>query len=113
VQAAIKVSTDETNIRPGRSQTKLNQTDLWRTVMKKFAIAALAALVATVSLSSVAEAGWRWRHHGWHHGWHGHWWGGPRIVIRPAYYDDVCFVRKVARHDRWGNVYIKRIRVCG
>jgi hypothetical protein len=84
--------------------------------MKKFAIAAITAIVATVTLSSAAEAGWRWRHH--HHGWHhrhhhGHWWGGPRIVIRPAYYDDYCFTRKVVRHDRWGNVYIKRIRVCG
>ena len=81
--------------------------------MKKFAIAALAALVATVSLSSVAEAGRRWRHHGWHHGWHHGYWGGPRIIIRPAYYDDYCFVKKVRHHDRWGNVYIKRVRICG
>ncbi|MBL0374990.1 hypothetical protein JJB09_23530 [Rhizobium sp. KVB221] len=77
--------------------------------MKKFVIAALAAAVATVSLSSVAEAGWR-RYHGWHNGY----WGGARIVIRPrvVYYGDYCFVKKVRRYDDWGNVYIKRVRVC-
>jgi hypothetical protein len=78
--------------------------------MKKFVIAAIAAVVATVSLSSVAEAGWR-RHHGWY-GHHGYW-GGPRIVIRPVVYDDYCFVRKVKRYDRYGNLYVKRVRVCG
>jgi hypothetical protein len=96
------------------TKTKNNATRrILEKPMKKFAIAAIAALVATISLSSTADAGWRWRH-GWHNGWrHGYWWGGPRIVIRPAYYDDFCFVRKAKRYDRWGNVYIKRVRVCG
>ena len=80
--------------------------------MKKLALGALAAIVATVSLSSVAEAGWR-RHHGWHNGWHHGYWGGPRIVIRPAYYNDYCFVKKVRRYDDYGNVYVKRVRICG
>ena len=79
--------------------------------MKKLVLGTLAALVATLSLSSVAEAGWRH-----HHRWHGHhwgYWGGPRIVIRPAFYaDDYCFVKKIKRYDDYGNVYIKRIRVC-
>ena len=107
--------------------------------MKKFAFAALAAIVATVSLSTVASAdsrnrddewrrhgrhndqgrhhdNWRndgWRHHGhWrNHGWRNGYWGGPRIVIAPDY-GDYCFVKKVRRHDEWGNAYIKRIRVC-
>jgi hypothetical protein len=80
--------------------------------MKKLVIGTLAALVATVSLSSVAEAGWRWNHHGWHNGWHHGYWGGPRIVIRPAFYGDYCFVRKVKEYDDYGNVYIRRVRVC-
>ena len=79
--------------------------------MKKLALGALAAIVATVSLSSVAEAGWR-RHHGWHNGWHHGYWGGPRIVIRPAYYNDYCFVKKVREYDDYGNVYVRRVRVC-
>jgi hypothetical protein len=78
--------------------------------MQKFAIAALTAIIATVSLSSVAEAGRRWRHHGgWHHR---HW--RPVVVVSPrVVYNDYCFVKKVKRYDDWGNVYIKRVRVCG
>ena len=78
--------------------------------MKKFIIAAVTAVVATVSLSSVAEAGWR-RHHGWYGHHHNRFWG-PRIVIRPVVYNDYCFVKKVRRYDDWGNLYIKRVRIC-
>ncbi len=79
--------------------------------MKKFIIGGLAALVATVSLASGAEAGWKWKH-GHHHGWrhHNHW---GVVVVGPRYdYDDYCFVKKVKRYDDWGNVYIKRVRIC-
>ena len=127
--------------------------------MKKIALAAMAAIVATVSLSSLAAAGsrdgeewrregrhhdrgfndgrrhenarhhddtrrdnrwrrhngWRndgWRHDGWRqHGWREGYWGAPRVVIAPEY-NDYCFVKKVRRYDDWGNVYIKRVRVC-
>jgi Ni/Co efflux regulator RcnB len=111
--------------------------------MKKLAIAAVTAIVATVSLTGFAEAasrdnqkewrhesrnhndrGWRgdrghdhnWRHHGWrHNGWRGGWrpgyWGGPRIVIAPTY-NDYCFIKKVRHYDDYGNLYIKRVRVC-
>ena len=79
--------------------------------MKKFIIGGLAALVAIVSLASGAEAGWKWKH-GHHHGWrhHNHW---GVVVVGPRYdYDDYCFVKKVKRYDDWGNVYIKRVRIC-
>lgn len=101
--------------------------------MKKLAIAALAGLMATLGTVSLAEARDRgdreiWRHHdrsdrhagrhdGWRHGhkWHRHhgrWHHGPRIVFRGRFHDDYCFVKKVRRYDDWGNMYIKRIRVC-
>jgi hypothetical protein len=79
--------------------------------MKKFAIAAITAIVATVSLSSVAEAGWRHRHNGWH----GNVFFAPRIVVRPAryvVYNDYCFVKKVRHYDDYGNVWFNRVRVC-
>lgn len=110
--------------------------------MKKLALAAIAAVAATLSFTSVADAGprgtgfewrhhrgfhdgWRhgrwhdgWRHHGWRHGWRGRYWGpgygywgGPTIVIGPGY-GNYCFVKKVRRYDQWGNMYIKRVRVC-
>ena len=51
-----------------------------------------------------------WRHgHRRHHWRHHH---RPRIVYRHLYRDDYCFVKKVRRYDDWGNMYIKRIRVC-
>jgi hypothetical protein len=78
--------------------------------MKKFAFAALAAVVATVSFSSVAEAGWRY-----HHRWHGGVYFAPRFVVRPTrvvVYDNYCFVKKVRHYDDWGNMYVSRVRVC-
>ena len=81
--------------------------------MKKLILGTIAALVATVTLTSGAEAGWKWHNHGWNHGWHHGYWGGPRIVIRPAFYSDYCFVKKVREYDEFGNLYIKRVRVCG
>lgn len=82
------------------------------TAMQKFIIGAIAALVATVSLASAAEAGWKWKH-GNSHGWkskHGHY--NNYVVVSPGY-DDYCFVKKIKKYDDWGNVYIKKVRVCG
>ena len=77
--------------------------------MKKVILGATAALNATVSLASAAEAGWKYKHK--HHHWKKHLWGV--VVVAPRYvYNDYCFVKKVKRYDDWGNVYIKRVRIC-
>ena len=86
-----------------RTSTQHLRTD----PMKKFIIGATAALIATVSLASVAEAGWKWKHR--HHGWKRHHWGV--VVVAPRYHD-YCFVKRVKRYDDWGNVYIKKVRIC-
>jgi hypothetical protein len=78
--------------------------------MKKFIIAATAALVATVSMAASAEAGWKWKHKHHHHGWKHHHWGV--VVVNPGYHGDYCFVKKIKRYDDWGNVYIKKVRIC-
>jgi Ni/Co efflux regulator RcnB len=100
--------------------------------MKKLALTVLAAVVATVGMVSVASADSRrgddeWRHRGdrhaerhdndWRHGhrhdnWRRHHNHGPRIVFRSHFRDDYCFVKKVRRYDDWGNVYVKRVRIC-
>ena len=102
--------------------------------MKKIAITALAAVMATVGMASAAAADSRrgdneWRHkdrhverhvdrrHVRHHKWKRHHWRhghrhGPRVVIRGNFRDDVCFIKKVRRYDDWGNMYIKRVRIC-
>jgi hypothetical protein len=75
--------------------------------VKKFIIAATAALVATVSMAATAEAGWRHKHHGWkRHNW------GVVVVSPRVVYRDYCFTKKVKYFDDWGNVYVKRVRVC-
>lgn len=81
------------------------------TTMKTMIIGAAAALIATVSLASTAEAGWKWKKH--HHWGHNHHWGhkhhhGMYIYGHRSY----CFIKKVKHYDDWGNVYIKRIQVC-
>jgi sterol desaturase/sphingolipid hydroxylase (fatty acid hydroxylase superfamily) len=53
--------------------------------MKKLVIAAITAVVATVSFSSIAEAGWRHRHHNWD-GYNQDW-DGYRHHHRHHYYD--------------------------
>jgi Ni/Co efflux regulator RcnB len=49
---------------------------------------------------------WRWRDRRshWRHHHRPHW--------SHRYDRDICWVKKVRRYDDWGNVYIKRIRVC-
>jgi hypothetical protein len=87
--------------------------------MKKFALAAVAALVATVSLGSVAEArrhndeDWG-RHHNdgdWGHRHNDDDWGRPGrrhfdvIVYRPD-----CSMTKIIKETDWGTkiIYVKR-----
>ena len=78
------------------------------TTMKTMIIGAAAALIATVSLASTAEAGWKWRHHHHNHYWKHRHHHGVYIYGHHNY----CFIKKVKRYDDWGNVYIKRIKMC-
>lgn len=74
--------------------------------MKRLIIGACAALVATVSMAATAEAGWKNRH-----GWKRSNWGV--VVVSPRYvYRDYCYVKKVKRYDDWGNLYIRKVRIC-
>lgn len=85
--------------------------------MKKLIIASLAALIATFSLASSASAdvvvkyknGYRHHHN------------RPVVVVRPrarvyvaprVVYRDDCFTKKIRRVNNWGEVVIKRVRVC-
>jgi hypothetical protein len=88
--------------------------------MRKIIISGIAALIAATSFATTADAGPKWRHHGWHHGHHHHGWrhghrhgrwgwgggvwiGGPAIVIGSG-----CVVRK---HVNRNGVVVKR-RYC-
>ncbi|UVC12417.1 hypothetical protein IHQ71_30925 (plasmid) [Rhizobium sp. TH2] len=80
--------------------------------MQKFIIGATAALIATVSMAATAQAGWK---HGHNHGWkwkHGHHNKHYGFKIYSGYNDGYCFVKKIKKYDDWGNVYVKKVRVC-
>ncbi|MCT7662836.1 hypothetical protein [Shinella kummerowiae] len=57
--------------------------------MRKFIVSATVALVATVSFAAPSQAGYY------------------------SYdYQPYCFIKKVKAYDYYGNVVIKRIKVC-
>lgn len=81
--------------------------------MKKILIAATATLIATLSFASASQAGGKWWPHHGHHGWHGNF--GIIIDASPRYVEDDfedCYVKKIRKYDRHGNLYIKKIQVC-
>jgi hypothetical protein len=80
--------------------------------MRKFIISATVAAVAAISFAAPAYAG----HHG-HHRHHGHYHGGFSIGFYDGgyyggHYEPSCYVKKVKRWDRWGNLRIKRVTIC-
>ena len=82
--------------------------------MKKIILASTAAIIATLGFASASEAGWR--HHNRHFG------GfnvvidaGPRYVVDDYGYDDgygECYVKKTKRYNRYGELVIKKVRIC-
>jgi len=91
--------------------------------MKKFIIAGIAAVAAAASYASTASADTVIRYkNGWHRPHH-------VVVVRPrarvyvaprarlyvaprVVYRDDCYTKKVKRINDWGEVVIKRVRVC-
>jgi hypothetical protein len=78
--------------------------------MKKFLLASLIGITAATSLATASEAHHRWRHRHWHGGpAFGIVIGGPRYIHADA---DYCYVRKVRRYNRWGELVIRRVTIC-
>ncbi|WLR92093.1 hypothetical protein [Shinella zoogloeoides] len=85
--------------------------------MRKIMLSAVVATVAALSFAAPSQAGGfsigfghghgGWDHGGWGHG-HGH---GAHVTVYDDYGYD-CFWKKVKRYDKWGNLVIKKIRIC-
>lgn len=85
--------------------------------MRKFIISAAVATIAAISFAAPSQAGGHGHrhHHGHHHGgfsigfyntgYYGGYYGGD-------YYEPSCYIKKVKRWDRWGNLHIRRIKIC-
>ena len=79
--------------------------------MTKIILASTAAIIATLSLATTSEAGWRHRNH----------FGafnvvidaGPRYVVDDYGYDEPdCYIRKTKRYNKYGELVIKKVQVC-
>jgi len=74
--------------------------------MHKIGLSAVAATFAILSFAAPSQAG------GFSIGF-GHGWGHGAYV---TFYDDDdgpdCFWKKVKRYDKWGNLIVRKIRVC-
>lgn len=68
--------------------------------MKTFAFLTAAAILAVFSAPPAAEADYVYKYRNGHK---------YRVYVKPRYH---CFVKKVRRYDAYGNVYIKRVRIC-
>ena len=86
--------------------------------MRKIVLSAVVATVAALSFAAPSQAGGLsigfgfGGGHGWGHGHGHHGWGHGAQV---TFYDNDdgydCFWKK-KRYDKWGNVVIKKVRIC-
>lgn len=76
--------------------------------MRKIMLSAVVATVAALSFAAPSQAGGF--SIGFGHG-HGGWGHGAHVTVYDDYGYD-CFWKKVKRYDKWGNLVIKKIRVC-
>ena len=76
--------------------------------MRKFLMSAVVATVAAVSFAAPSQAG------GFYFGFGGHGWGGHHGGYVSHYYGHHrhCFWKKIKRYDHWGNLIVKRVKVC-
>ena len=79
--------------------------------MRKFLMSAVVATVAAVSFAAPSQAGSFYFGFG---GGHGHGWGGHHGGYVSHYYGHHrhCFWKKIKKYDYYGNLVIKKVKVC-
>jgi hypothetical protein len=79
--------------------------------MTKIILASTAAVIATLSFATASEAGWRHRNN--HFGHFNVVIDAPRYVVDDYGYDEPeCYVRKIKKINRYGELVIKKVQVC-
>ena len=77
--------------------------------MRKFIVSATVALVAAVSFAAPSQAGGLYIDIGGGHGWGGHHHG----YVSDYYgHHRHCHWKKIKRYNKWGELVIKRVKVC-
>jgi hypothetical protein len=74
--------------------------------MRKFLMSAVIATVAAVSFAAPSQAG------GFYFGVGGHGWGHHHGYSHYHGHHRHCFWKKVKRHNKWGHVVFRTVRVC-
>lgn len=86
--------------------------------MRKLIIASIVAAGAALSFAAPSEAGGYYGG-GYNDGYHGggygqvdHYYGHKRHYYKKTYYEPNCWIKKIRKYDYYGNLVVKRIRVC-
>ncbi|OBZ96938.1 hypothetical protein ADU59_04265 [Pararhizobium polonicum] len=86
--------------------------------MRKLIIASIVAAGAALSFAAPSEAGGYYGG-GYNDGYYGggydtvdHSYGHRRHHYKRSYYEPQCWIKKVRQYDYYGNLVVKRIRVC-
>ena len=77
--------------------------------MRKIMLSAVVATVAALSFAAPSQAG------GLSIGFDfggGHGWGHSQVTLYDGDDGYDCFWKKVKHYDKWGNLIIKKVRVC-
>ena len=83
--------------------------------MRKFIMSAAVATIAVLSFAAPSQAGGF--SIGFGHGHHGHGYGHFGFSVHDGgyyggYYEPSCYIKKVKKWDKWGNLHVKKIKVC-
>ena len=77
--------------------------------MRKILVSAVVATVAALSFAAPSQAS------GFYFGFGGHGHGGHHHGGYVSHYyghHKHCFWKKIKRYDKWGNLVVKRVKVC-
>ncbi len=80
--------------------------------MRNLIIASAIATFAALSFAAPSQAG------GYYGGYNDGYFGGGysqpqrRHYYKKTYYEPTCWIKKIRKYDDYGNLVVKRIRVC-
>ena len=82
--------------------------------MRKLIIASIVAVGAALSFAAPSQAGGYYGGGSYYGGYHDvdHYYGHKRHYYKKRHYVQNCWIKKVRKYDYYGNLVVKRIRVC-
>ena len=85
--------------------------------MRTLIIACIVAVSTALSFAAPSQAGGYYG--GGNDGYYGggysqvdHYYGHKRRHYKRTYYEPNCWIKKIRKYDHYGNLVVKRIRVC-